>query len=130
MRTPLPSFLTSCSSQRRTVTGHRRQPSLEELCHRREPQSLPPVSIFALGKSRHEPISVLPLIPSLLTHRNLELSCYGEGHGAPPWSRAAAGRRTPSLRHSFLDQRLRLDRAYPFARIESQPLIKRPTARL
>jgi hypothetical protein len=45
---------------------------------------LPPVFIFALGKSHRELLSVLPLISSHSMHRSLGQSCSSEGHGAPP----------------------------------------------
>jgi hypothetical protein len=65
------------------------------LCHRRKPQPLPPIFIFALGKSHHELLSVLPLIPLPFTHQSLGLSCSGEGHGASLQSQAKPRRDRP-----------------------------------
>jgi hypothetical protein len=73
---------------RTDVCHPHREPPFRDGCHHRQPELPPFWEIRPPRWAHHKPIYILPLIPSLSTHRSSELSCSDEDHGAPPWSRA------------------------------------------
>jgi hypothetical protein len=132
MRTSLQSYPSSSWSRRTPALSRRYHPSLEKPPHRLVLQPLPTEPFAALGENHRDPLSILPFSQSCLVHQStlatvLRLAARpGNGTVRFPCC-AAVGRAEDVLHHPSMDQRPRLESAYPFVCIKSTTQIARWT---